>query len=175
MSSQLPFLSAVDFLALLNNFTTKKNLDNQPALLGSAKFWRSTNWQRRFKSRWGCYKKINIVLEIKCWYFTPPEMVPLSSSWYAGVVKDGGLLQFLTPKPKIFQVKKVKVQNHLKLNFVDWVHWMSFLTHRFDSFDTYLFISQTVTTGCTKSQIFHFREFVDSESANKALDLLRKD
>ena len=39
------------------------------------------------------------------------------------VVKEGGgLTQFLTPKPKIFQVKKVKVPNQLKLNFVDQAH-----------------------------------------------------
>ena len=52
---------------------------------------------------------------------------------------------------------------------------MSFLKHRFDSFDTYLFISQTVKTGSTKSEIFHFRDFVDSEIGNNALDLLKKD
>ena len=35
------------------------------------------------------------------------------------VVKEGGLMQFLTPKPKIFKVKNVKVQIQPKLNFVD--------------------------------------------------------
>ena len=43
---------------------------------------------------------------------------------YTKVVKEGGkgLLQFLTPKPKIFLVKKVKVPNQSKLNFVDQAH-----------------------------------------------------
>ena len=29
-------------------------------------------------------------------------------------------MQFLTPKPKIFQVKEFKVQNQPQLNFVDY-------------------------------------------------------
>ena len=49
--------------------------------------------------------------------------------WVVNEGGGGGLLQFLTPKPKIFQVKKVKVQIQPQLNFDDKANFL----RRFDS------------------------------------------